>query len=84
MQRLFSTLVSAVQVMRYAGAPFIDDDAYVVVLYGDALLVNARVIEWKYLNLLCRKKDAGAFNVLENPYGYGRIIRDENGKIKNR
>ncbi len=64
-------------------ASFIDDDAYVVVLYGDAPLVNARVIEEVFEFAYAGKKDAVVLStVLENPYGYGRIIRDENGKIK--
>lgn len=62
---------------------FIDDNAYVVVLCGDAPLVNARVIEELLEHAYAGKKDAVILStVMDNPYGYGRIIRDENGRIK--
>lgn len=43
-------------------ASFIDDDAYVVVLYGDAPLVNARVIEEVFEFAYAGKRRSGAFN----------------------
>ncbi len=52
-------------------ASFIDDDAYVVVLYGDAPLVNARVIEEVFEFAYAGKKDAVVLSTV-----FGKILMD--------
>jgi len=58
----------------------IDDDSVVVVAYGDVPLIKT-----KTLNQLASKLSQSDLVVLttklENPTGYGRIVRDSNGEI---
>ena len=59
-------------------APFFKDDENIVILYGDAPLVTKETLE----KLIAAKPDNGIALLtvnLDNPTGYGRIIR-ENGK----
>lgn len=66
-----------------AAAPEIDDDATVVVLPGDAPLITAAAI-----TALARAHAAGgglatmATMVLEDPTGYGRVVRDAQGEVE--
>ncbi|PID33830.1 MAG: UDP-N-acetylglucosamine diphosphorylase/glucosamine-1-phosphate N-acetyltransferase [Thiotrichales bacterium] len=59
---------------------FIPDDTIVVIAYGDVPLIKSDT-----LNLLVSKLSRVALTVLttelDNPIGYGRIIRDDNGNI---
>ncbi len=59
------------------------DDATVLVLSGDVPLVSAAAIE----ELLDAHRDAGAAatmatTVLEDPAGYGRVVRDPDGAVE--
>lgn len=58
----------------------IDDDATVIIAYGDVPLIKAET-----LNLLAKKLDSSVLSVLttklDNPFGYGRIVRDADDKI---
>jgi bifunctional UDP-N-acetylglucosamine pyrophosphorylase/glucosamine-1-phosphate N-acetyltransferase len=60
--------------------PKIDDDAIVLVLCGDVPLINP-----KLLQKLCNSYQNNSFGVvtveLDNPYGYGRIVRNQQGKV---
>ena len=58
----------------------IDDDVIVIIAYGDVPLIKpetliqlAEKLENSILSVLTTK--------LEKPFGYGRIVRDDNGKI---
>ena len=57
----------------------VDDDAIVIVLYGDTPLVRSETLT----RLLDISQDGVGLltTVLEKPDGYGRIIRDANGNI---
>ncbi len=59
----------------------ISDDNIVIIAYGDVPLIKAET-----LNLLVSKLSDAVLSVLttnlNNPTGYGRIIRDENSRIK--
>ena len=60
-------------------APFFKDDENIVILYGDAPLVTKETLE----KLIAAKPDNGIALLtvnLDNPTGYGRIIR-ENGNV---
>ena len=62
-----------------ASAHFADDEK-VLVLYGDVPLISAETIE----NLLDAQPTGGIALltvVLDNPTGYGRIVRDEHNKV---
>jgi bifunctional UDP-N-acetylglucosamine pyrophosphorylase/glucosamine-1-phosphate N-acetyltransferase len=62
--------------------PFIDDNAYVVILCGDAPLVDSKTIQSLYEYTSSNKKDAVVVSaVLDEPCGYGRIIRDSSDKL---
>lgn len=60
--------------------PSIPDDDTTLVLYGDVPLIQAQT-----LRNLVEKAQRGALSVLtatlDDPYGYGRIIRDVDGKL---
>ena len=61
-------------------APFIEDDSRTLILYGDVPLITKELLQ----NLLDETPMASfglITAVLENPNGFGRIIRDENKKI---
>lgn len=60
-------------------APFFKDDENIVVLYGDAPLISVGTLE----KLIAAKPENGIALLtvnLENPTGYGRILR-ENGNV---
>lgn len=60
-------------------SPFFKDDENIVVLYGDAPLITKETLE----NLISAKPEKGIALLtvtLDNPTGYGRIIR-ENGNV---
>ena len=61
--------------------PFINDDSICLILYGDVPLLQSKTLE----ELLIKARPSG-FSllsvVLNDPFGYGRIIRDSNGQIQ--
>ena len=61
--------------------PHIKDHSRVLILYGDVPLITHRT-----LKLLLNESIETGFSILtcilENPKGYGRIIRDKNGQIE--
>lgn len=62
--------------------PETPDENRVLVLYGDVPLLQTQTIQ----NLLkaCAPGDVGVLTVdLENPFGYGRIVRENGAVIKN-
>jgi len=60
--------------------PFVQDEDTVLVLYGDVPLIQANT-----LAMLVEKANAGQLAVLtaelDNPQGYGRMLRDDRGKL---
>lgn len=60
--------------------PHIDDDSVVLILYGDVPLTSKASLE----ALVTESKETG-FSLLtvklNNPTGYGRIVRDSNGQL---
>ena len=62
-------------------APLLNDDSTCLILYGDVPLIQSNTIE----KLLVKARTSG-FSllsvVLDDPTGYGRIIRDTNGLIQ--
>jgi bifunctional UDP-N-acetylglucosamine pyrophosphorylase/glucosamine-1-phosphate N-acetyltransferase len=62
-------------------APLLNDDSTCLILYGDVPLIQSNTIE----KLLVKARTSG-FSllsvVLDDPSGYGRIIRDTNGLIQ--
>jgi bifunctional UDP-N-acetylglucosamine pyrophosphorylase/glucosamine-1-phosphate N-acetyltransferase len=58
----------------------IEDDAIIIIAYGDVPLIKAVT-----LSLLAQKLENSILSVLttklDNPFGYGRIVRNDNGKI---
>ncbi len=63
--------------------PEISDDGCVIVLSGDAPLITAETLKaaMEYHN--ANRLSATVITaILDNPYGYGRIIRDEEGNVK--
>jgi bifunctional UDP-N-acetylglucosamine pyrophosphorylase/glucosamine-1-phosphate N-acetyltransferase len=60
--------------------PKIKNDSTVLILYGDVPLLSASTL--KLLLGTAGKKALGLLTVeLDNPTGYGRILRDENGRV---
>ena len=61
--------------------PYIKDNSSTLILYGDVPLISIRT-----LKLLLNESIETGFSILtcilENPKGYGRIIRDKNGQIE--
>ena len=61
--------------------PHINDNAICLILYGDVPLIKTETLE----KLIHKAKPSG-FSLLsvelENPFGYGRIIRDSNNAIQ--
>jgi bifunctional UDP-N-acetylglucosamine pyrophosphorylase/glucosamine-1-phosphate N-acetyltransferase len=58
----------------------ISDDATVLILYGDVPLLRRNTVE-KIL-ALAGEKSIGLLTVdLDDPYGYGRIVRDASGSV---
>ena len=58
---------------------FIEDDKNILILYGDTPLITKR--KFRGIAIIPRKKENNNVSivstVLENPAGYGHIIRDE-------
>lgn len=76
-------VVAAMAELGSDGADGADGDAPVVVLSGDVPLVSAETIE----ELVRAHDDGGsqatlASTVLEDPSGYGRVVRDERGALE--
>ncbi|MFA5679066.1 MAG: bifunctional UDP-N-acetylglucosamine diphosphorylase/glucosamine-1-phosphate N-acetyltransferase GlmU [Pseudomonas sp.] len=60
--------------------PFFRDDALVLVLYGDVPLIAAQTLE--HLLAAASKDRLALLTVhLDDPTGYGRILRDGDGKV---
>ncbi len=61
--------------------PSLKDDSIILVLYGDVPLIKHQT-----LNALAAKTEANTMALLtvelDEPYGLGRIIRDENGNVE--
>lgn len=58
------------------------DDEIVLVLCGDTPLLKAETLSSMYENHKAQNNHATVLTAeLENPFGYGRIIRDSNGNI---
>ncbi len=59
---------------------FIEDNADIIVFYGDTPLITAETIK-KMLDY--HRKENNSITIIsaivDNPAGYGHIIRDENG-----
>jgi bifunctional UDP-N-acetylglucosamine pyrophosphorylase / glucosamine-1-phosphate N-acetyltransferase len=61
--------------------PHIPDDHRVLVLYGDVPLIRAQTLE--ELLTLAGAKDVGLLTVkLDDPQGYGRIVRNARGSVQ--
>ncbi|NTS76230.1 bifunctional UDP-N-acetylglucosamine diphosphorylase/glucosamine-1-phosphate N-acetyltransferase GlmU [Catenovulum sp. SM1970] len=61
--------------------PFLADDETVLILYGDVPLIKTETLE--KLVAATPADGIGLLTVvLDNPFGYGRIVRDENGLVK--
>ncbi len=64
-------------------AEFIDDNAYVVVLCGDAPLVDSDTIIKLCSYTFNNKKEAVVLSArLDNPFGYGRIVRNNKNEFE--
>lgn len=59
--------------------PSVSDDSIVLVLYGDVPLITSQALN----NLVSKATAAPALltAIVEDPFGLGRIIRDERGKL---
>lgn len=61
---------------------FINDDDIVVILYGDTPLITEETIDKLIKYHKDEKYNATVLTAdLDNPFGYGRIIRDDNGNV---
>ena len=60
--------------------PHINDNSICLILYGDVPLIKTETLQ-----ILTDKAESSGFSLLsvmmENPFGYGRIIRDSNNSI---
>jgi len=60
--------------------PAVQDDAVVLVLYGDVPLIRAETLQH-----LVRQAEQGALSVLtatlDEPFGYGRMLRADDGRL---
>ena len=60
--------------------PHINDNSICLILYGDVPLIKTETLQ-----ILTNKAESSGFSLLsvmmENPFGYGRIIRDSNNSI---
>ena len=65
--------------VQQALANLSNDEGLTLVLYGDVPLIQAATLE-----AVLQEKDALTLLTiaLENPYGYGRVLRDEHGKVQ--
>lgn len=61
-------------------ADWIEDDATVLILYGDVPLLRLETVQ--KLIALVGEASMGLLTIsLDKPHGYGRIVRDENGEV---
>jgi len=60
---------------------YIDDNDTVLILYGDVPLLKEKTIK-KLLSLVDENSLALLTVVLDDPEGYGRIVRDSSGKVR--
>ncbi len=60
---------------------FIDDQANVLILYGDVPLLSVATLE-KLIKAKQNQALALLTAILDNPVGYGRIVRDSNNSIQ--
>ena len=60
--------------------PELEDDSVVIILYGDVPLVGKDTIR-KLINVVASDTIGLLTIVLEDPAGYGRIVRDANGAV---
>jgi bifunctional UDP-N-acetylglucosamine pyrophosphorylase/glucosamine-1-phosphate N-acetyltransferase len=75
-------VAAAMAMLSSAGAPALEPSAPVVVLSGDVPLVSAQAIG----ELIEAHRESGAAatmatTVLEDPTGYGRVVRDSSGAL---
>ena len=61
--------------------PYLDDDDSVLILYGDVPLIPAAILA-RLLDVAHAPGLALLSVVLQDPHGYGRILRDEAGAIQ--
>lgn len=61
---------------------YIEDDSNVMILYGDTPLITSKTIG-NLMEYHCANKNDGTVLTayIDDPTGYGRIVRDEDGKI---
>ena len=60
--------------------PELQNDSVVIILYGDVPLVGKDTIR-KLINVVASDTIGLLTVVLEDPAGYGRIVRDANGSV---
>lgn len=61
-----------------------DERSSVMVLAGDVPLITEKTLTSLYLSHQNNNNDITFITMeLDNPYGYGRVVRDRSGKIKN-
>ena len=61
-----------------AALDFINDDGYSIIIPGDMPLVDKEIIKKLYDN---RSDLTICTNILDNPFGYGRILRNKKGNV---
>ena len=68
----------AVQMAR----SYIDKGGYILILYGDTPLITSKTIKNAMEKLMTEKLNAVVISAdVEDPYGYGRIVRDAQGRF---
>lgn len=60
--------------------PLVDDDAVVLVLYGDVPLISTETLN-HLMSHIDNNNMALLTAMLDEPTGYGRIVRDDNGHV---
>lgn len=60
--------------------PQLRDDSIAIILYGDVPLIRAETLK-QLLELAANDKMALLTAIFADPTGYGRIIRDDNGRV---
>lgn len=61
--------------------PHVDNNAVVLVLYGDVPLISSATLK-KLTQLVTQDSMALLTVTLDDPFGYGRIIRDQRGEVE--
>ncbi|MEJ2755314.1 MAG: bifunctional UDP-N-acetylglucosamine diphosphorylase/glucosamine-1-phosphate N-acetyltransferase GlmU, partial [Gammaproteobacteria bacterium] len=60
--------------------PELHDEGYVLIVYGDVPLIRSATLQAFFE--VCQEVDLGVLTVeLENPTGYGRILKNDNGHV---